>query len=411
MRLSSHKESCSSVNHPVPSPQRRRPWGKYFYLSLLIIAILLSGQWLLNQHYYITAPGKLSGIEVKVEAPIRASIQSLPFDIGDKVNFHSPLAVLQDLELEEKISLQKGKLEKLQAEEDREKKQSDIQFAEQKSQLELTRSQTQRKKEELSGQIEILQLQEKSLQNKIEQFSRILQQKEKLYQLGAIPLPHFQETQSAQANNQMELETINAEINICLKKLALIEKELSTLNGQLANLGQYIKAKSALPVLTVEKKAAHDQLAILQQTLKERTLRTPQKGVINQIYKKSGEIVTPGEPLFSIIDPDSVFVMAFFPQESHADLRLQEQVELFFDNGQKVMGNITKFYPATSALPEEFHKQFQPKQQAIIAEITFRKEALPLITLGLGVQVKLAKPTLSFFEYPILKDIICYLAG
>ena len=379
---------------PVPFPgevKKRRPWGKYLYLSLVLVAGVGLGRWGFAHFYYLESPGVLAGVEVELEAPINALIKSLPLEIGDRVQKGAPLVVLYDTSLQEKMTLQEGKLERLLAEEKREKKQLDTLIEERRSQLALAGSRARGRKEDLLGRIEVLALQEKNLRKKVGRLEDLFQQTKKLYQLEAASRPRFLQAKLLLEDSRAKLETTVAELKIARRKLKRLQEEILMQEKILRELPQRVKAKSLLPILAVRIKSARQRLALLRQSLQERELRAPLSGVVNQLFKKEGEVVTPGEPILSVIDPESLFVRAYFPQQEQTSLHLHEQVELLFDNGRREQGTISKFYPATGPLPPQFQERYQPPRQALIAEITSARRRDWPLTLGMRVQVRKRK--------------------
>ena len=90
-------------------------------------------------------------------------------------------------------------------------------------------------------------------------------------------------------------------------------------------------AKARFNIANAQTVASEAQLGVIQTQLKNTVITSPMTGIISKRWVLTGDIVQPGQPIFSIYDLKNVWVTANFEETSLAALRSSENVEITVD--------------------------------------------------------------------------------
>ena len=96
---------------------------------------------------------------------------------------------------------------------------------------------------------------------------------------------------------------------------------------------------------------------------------SPVNGVIGRIDYKPNEIVYKERTVFSIHNPDSMLIMAYFDPKVINFIDTGVIVDLVFPEGTRFKGTITHYFISTYQLPEEFQKKYEPTTRSIVAVV------------------------------------------
>lgn len=110
--------------------------------------------------------------------------------------------------------------------------------------------------------------------------------------------------------------------------------------------------------------AARAEVGAIAQQIAELTIRAPRAAVVDAIDLQPGDLVAANAPMITLVDPDSLYVRAYVP-ENRLDVRLGQTVWLRVDAfpGRRFCGTISfvarqgEFMPANVQTPEERVKQ------------------------------------------------------
>lgn len=96
---------------------------------------------------------------------------------------------------------------------------------------------------------------------------------------------------------------------------------------------------------------------------------SPVNGMVNDIFRKVGETVLPGEPVLEILNKSNLFLKSFFSQDDEESLGIGQKVNIQFQNGEKSYGIIKKIYPSTTSVLTQYQKIFKLDKESLIVEI------------------------------------------
>jgi len=110
--------------------------------------------------------------------------------------------------------------------------------------------------------------------------------------------------------------------------------------------------------------AADAAIAALGRRLEELRIRAPTEGLVEAVELRPGDLVAPNAPVLSLIDPGSLWVRAYVPEQA-LSIRIGDGVEVSVDAfpGKRFPGRISyvarqaEFTPRNVQTPEERSKQ------------------------------------------------------
>jgi multidrug resistance efflux pump len=382
------------INPPqqiIPAAKKKTSWGRFIYLSLLVVLVLAAIRWGIKYISLIEAPGIIEGKRIILEAPLAAKIERMDIQIGDKVKEGQQLVFLDTQELRDQIKQQENEVQALKAACEGEQKSLPLLLEERRNELLLRQNTIQHNRQRLLGEMAQLKLKLSQLNNKLAEQKRLLEEGRRLLRINAITRTRFREIRLGQQDLEGEISRTNLRLQNCSQELTHIQHTLDIIKASTSSLPQHIKGKSPLPVLRAKLAAAAEKLELLQASLKERMISSPLPGIVTQTFKQAGEVVMTGEAIAEIVDPGSIWVQAFFDPKDQQRLAEGNIVQLQFDNQLISQGKIHKFYPATKPLPPQFQPVYEPHKRVLIAEIyPLNREEWPL-TIGMGVKVQKKK--------------------
>lgn len=122
-------------------------------------------------------------------------------------------------------------------------------------------------------------------------------------------------------------------------------------NQYKAALGQVGSTRSQLKVTNtgVDQRQADVDFARLQ--LSYTTIVAPTSGIVSKKNIQKGQLIQPGQTLFSIVNDNSLYITANFKETQLENLKTGEKVEVEVDAfpDEKVEGEVYNFSPATGA--------------------------------------------------------------
>jgi len=131
----------------------------------------------------------------------------------------------------------------------------------------------------------------------------------------------------AEAANQKQLDDINSSISVLQKQL---EAQKSSLTTTTSGMSEDAAA------LMIQVDQLNDQLSKCR-------ILSPIKGTVLVKYAEAGELTGSGKPLFKVADIENMFLRAYITSDIITKLKLNQEVKVFADFGEKEM----REYPGT----------------------------------------------------------------
>ena len=84
--------------------------------------------------------------------------------------------------------------------------------------------------------------------------------------------------------------------------------------------------------------AAEAAAALAEQRVEDLRIPSPESGVIEEIYRRAGEVVNAGTPVVALLPPDNLKLRFFLPETRLASLSLGETITFTCDNCEAALG-------------------------------------------------------------------------
>jgi HlyD family secretion protein len=131
-------------------------------------------------------------------------------------------------------------------------------------------------------------------------------------------------------------------------------------DGETAKAAQdatFAEVDVATSDVAVARAAIGDAKAQQQQesaTLDFHTLMAPYDAMVTARLKELGSVLAAGEPVFTLIDPKSVWVLAYIDESKAGEIRVGERPKSFYDPaGQRYLGQVARIEPESDRVNEE----------------------------------------------------------
>jgi multidrug resistance efflux pump len=321
MRLKANRARDSAVRSPEEVERRRIPWGKYLYLAVLALLLVVAVRWAARLSLFVRGQGIVQGETTHVQARVTARIEDIKCRVTDRVVAGQELVTIDMAETEQQIREQRRAYEQ------------DIRAIERRA---------------LAARHELALAQEAR-----------------------------DGTEQALGDLEKELAAINDLIAggaATRVEAAAVEKKLQPVRSELA-LRRLAAELAQAEVAAVgaeagEVRAAMDaDVSALQALLEDRVLLAPHAGVVTWVDKRPGEVCRPGETILTLADEEDPYVLTYFAEED-VDLVAQgTEVTVVLPNGTRIAGTVRRVYPSALPLPPDYGKQFGPRERHVVAEV------------------------------------------
>ena len=168
--------------------------------------------------------------------------------------------------------------------------------------------------------------------------------------------------QKKQMNQRKQALVVRKTVSAEAAEEAQMEQEVAAAELAVA-ISDIEVARAALE----DAKAQFDMETVL---LDHHVLKAPYNGIIVQRHKELGSVLSPGEVLFTLVAPETVWTLAYVDEASAGDLRVNQPAEVRLRSlpGQVFEGHVTRIdiesdrvseerrvYIACDRCPESFH--------------------------------------------------------
>jgi membrane fusion protein (multidrug efflux system) len=160
-------------------------------------------------------------------------------------------------------------------------------------------------------------------------------------------------------------------------------------------------AKAHSSIATAQANTAKAQLAVVETQLKNTAIESPMNGVVSKRWALAGDVVSPGQPIFTVYDLENIWVTANLEETSISALRSTENVEISVDAYPelKFTGRVFQIGSNTASQfslipPNNASGNFTKVTQRVPVKISIQQSAsqgnkLPVQLLpGMSVEVK-----------------------
>lgn len=193
---------------------------------------------------------------------------------------------------------------------------------------------------------------------------------------GSIPRQQFEQAQAEKESAEATYRAAQDQYKASLEQVGTTRSQLAVTNTG------------------VDQRRADVDFARLQ--LSYTTINSPAKGIVSKKNVQKGQLVQPGQTLFSIVDNNHLYITANFKETQLEKLKSGEKVDVIIDAypDEKVQGEVYNFSPATGAKfsllpPDNATGNYVKVVQRVPVKIKLNtnKELLQKLRPGMSVKV------------------------
>lgn len=161
--------------------------------------------------------------------------------------------------------------------------------------------------------------------------------------------------QKAQANYENAKRINERRQALVRSKAASVEAAETAQAARDAALGDLNLAKSDVSVAKAAILDAKAQQQLQEVTLEFHTLTAPYDAMVTARLKELGSALTAGEPVFTLIDPKTIWVLAYVDESLAGEIKVGEpaQIVLRSHPNQRLQGHVARIEPESDRVNEE----------------------------------------------------------
>ncbi len=310
---------------------------------------------------------------VNVSPLVAGRIERLFVDEGDMVEKGSLLARIDDRDLRKAVKVREAEIKGIE------------------KRIELARLTVRRISEEVERDIEVAMRalneateRHRAVVVRLRKAEKDFKRAEALFQEGTIPQADFDTTKA-------HLDAMEAEEQGMRSVIELREKELEKAKVQRMRVEE---AKKSLNTLLAELEVAKRALDVALQRLSHTDVKSPISGVVAKGFFNEGDYISPGMPLFSIYDPENIYIVANLEETKLEGVDVGDPVDISVDAfpGRTFGGRVVLIGKATGSefalIPRDVSAgEFTKVVQRIPIKIAMDNDLKSILKPGLSVRV------------------------
>lgn len=340
----------------------RRAWvSTAVLLGAVGITLILVSTWILRRIFQtppqdiVIASGRIEGREVTL-APkeIQGRVKTLLVDEGYSVKKGQLLAELESDQLEARYASLAANLSNL-----------DVQLKQASIDVSYTTKNTSASIAAAEAAVSSAKAHLTHARAVLTNASADYERAQGLYRSQVIP-------KSALDQATMSYETSQADVNASEKDLAQAEANLAVAQSTRDTVD--LKTQQ-LHALQQSRRAAEAQLAEAQANLAERKIYAPTDGTILSRTAEVGDVVSPGSPIFVMVDMNRLYLKVYIPEPDIPKLKLGDPADIAVDAfpGRLFPARITRIHQEAEFTPKNVETKEERVKLVFGVELTFTK--------------------------------------
>jgi HlyD family secretion protein len=332
------------------------------------------------QEENILVSGRIEGYETDIGTKVGAKVDLVAVQEGEQVNKDQKIVELDDEEIQAEFKGATARLIVTQ----QQKLQASLQINLLESQIQEVQLNQKKAQEDTTGQV--FQA-EASVASSVAQLNEALAKLEKtqselklaradrdrfkqLFESGAITKQKFDQSQTGFEKAQAAVKASQASVNSYSKLVNVAEGQLvqaqttslnpEILNTQLSRLQtQLAQARLQLAAAEAEVENAKASQQEIQSQISYLKIASPIDGVVITRLVEPGEIVSAGQTLLTVIDPDNIYLRGYVPEGDIGKIRVGQKARVFLDSDpdRPLNGRVTAIDTQASFTPENIYFQ------------------------------------------------------
>ncbi len=374
--------------------QKAKKLGFLILLGLALFFLVLLGYFVWHRYTYAVTDAVFVQTDnlVYLSFPkVSGRLVKLYKNEGDLVKKGELLAELEDLDYFWKVRQLEENLKNLEAQ--RSSLREQIEKTEREIDLKI--EQLLKEKERLKEEEKTRFYLKKALQSKLEQVIKDRERYEFLYKEGVVAAHDLEQLKTSEKEITNQIEAINAQLKAIQHQQEILQKNIDLMINERKTI---FSQKHQLQGLTYQKEALFNQKKEAQLYYNYTKLYSPLDGIIAKKFHSEGDVITSGEPIYSVVDPESFYILVLLEETKLKGIKEGAPARIKIDAypEEKYEGIVEKILPASAAtfalVPRDISAgEFTKLAQRIFVRIKITRGNKNLLRVGLGGEVEIKK--------------------
>jgi HlyD family secretion protein len=288
---------------------------------IILFMVIVVGIYFLavRQPQHLLLTGIVTTDDVQVSSLVQGRLQNLLVQQGESVKKGQLLAVIEP----EEWLADKGYYENTE-------KESSEQMTQSQTSLELLEIQTHEQIRQSQANLAMYKDQVSQAKAELEYAETLFNRAKAMRSSDANSQQDLDQARSNYMSAQAHLQALNEQVQAAMAALALAQ----------ANVKQVAVQKSALAASSKHFAASHAQTEKADVILSRTKILAPIDGVVDIRSALQGEVVTPGETIVTLVDPDNLWVRADVEESLIDSIRLGDKLPVRLPSGAIREGTI-----------------------------------------------------------------------
>ncbi|NEN96040.1 MAG: HlyD family efflux transporter periplasmic adaptor subunit [Moorea sp. SIO3I7] len=401
-----HQENAK--NQETIKPKRQIYPLLLSLLGLILAGIAVSSKYFVSTSQDRTIPlsGRIEGDETDIGTKVGGRVNFVAVQEGKEVNKDQNIVRLDDQEIQAQLKGATARLVSAQQQELKARLQInlvesqilEVQLNLKKAQ-EDTRGQVLQAEASVAANIAQLNQAFAKLEEAQSELNLAKANRDRFAQLveqGAVSKQQFDQTQTTFEKAQATVKASQASVNAIGKLVnvaqgQLVQAQTSTLNPEIINAQlsrlqtQLAQARLQLAMVKAEVEIAKAFQQEIKSKISDLEIASPIDGVVITRLVEPGEIVSAGQTLLTVIDPNNVYLRGYIPEGDIGKIRVGQKAKVFLDSypDQPLSATVTTIDSQASFTPENIYFREDRVRQVFGIKITidnpggFAKPGMP----------------------------------
>ncbi len=331
-------------NQPAPT------WRRKLIFNIVLIVILVGVAYtVLVNVGSRSVPSIVCGTEVEVAAPSSAILTRLLVGPNQEVQAGQVLAELRNDTLDVQIAAAEAEIDEL--ERSRQQERSTLSREVQRFSLAEKLSDVRGELATVAVEIGAAERAVSAAETTVQRHEEALERARELFASNALTVSELDARELAASDARQAV----VDHRVALRRLQTqernLEASLALYQHQEANLAA--EAEAQLTDLDVSIRKRQGELETLLAERGQLSLRTEVDGVVVELARSEGELISRGEPVLTLITGDRIWVEAYMKPERRSTVVRGDEAEIVIDGGgrERLAGRVQDVLPVLKPLP------------------------------------------------------------
>jgi len=247
----------------------------------------------------------------------------------------------------------------------------------------------------LKSEVAALQASVRALDPVIRPLERDHRRFSALYDANAVAKRRAEEIETELAVKREEREGKINSVEAVKARLRAAEKELLLAKTKRMQIRE---TEKSIDALNEKMKALEARLEKAKRDLDQCVLKSPVRGRVAKKYVSAGDVVSPGIPVYALVDPADIYVLVLLEENKLRGVKEGCHAIISIDAypGEVFEGTVSRVLPASAAtfalIPSDISAgEFTKVAQRVPVKIRITKGDTSLLRIGLGGEVEIKR--------------------